>query len=119
MLVTADSRNKLEDLSGIVLQPGENPYNALIKACNGREAEIQSLYSTHRTARNEQQKQKFLVGFNEVITDPILMRLEDPTLEPGFQDPRNCLVLWARPPGHVLELASHLQHMLKQAAPSK
>ncbi|EHA55256.1 hypothetical protein MCOR27_005664 [Pyricularia oryzae] len=118
MLVTADSRNKLEDLSGIVLQPGENPYNALIKACNGREAEIQSLYSTHRTARNEQQKQKFLVGFNEVITDPILMRLEDPTLEPGFQDPRNCLVLWARPPGHVLELASHLQHMLKQAAPN-
>lgn len=31
---TAEARNKLEDLSGIQLQPGENPYNALIKACN-------------------------------------------------------------------------------------
>jgi hypothetical protein len=31
---SAEARNKLEDLSGIQLQPGENPYNALIKACN-------------------------------------------------------------------------------------
>jgi hypothetical protein len=30
----AEARNKLEDLSGIQLEPGENPYNALIKACN-------------------------------------------------------------------------------------
>ena len=33
-LESTDARNKLEDLSGIVLKPGENPYNALIKACN-------------------------------------------------------------------------------------
>jgi hypothetical protein len=29
-----EARNKLEDLSGIQLKSGENPYNALIKACN-------------------------------------------------------------------------------------
>lgn len=31
---SAEARNKLEDLSGIQLRSGENPYNALIKACN-------------------------------------------------------------------------------------
>ena len=30
----ASVENKLEDLSGLVLRPGENPYAALIKACN-------------------------------------------------------------------------------------
>lgn len=30
----AEARNKLEDLSGIKLKSGENPYNALIEACN-------------------------------------------------------------------------------------
>lgn len=32
-LISTDARNKLEDLSGITIQPGDNPYNALIKAC--------------------------------------------------------------------------------------
>lgn len=31
-----DAQNKLEDLSGIVLKPGENPYMALIKACDDK-----------------------------------------------------------------------------------
>jgi hypothetical protein len=31
--IPEDTRNKLEDLSGIVLKPGENPYAAFIKAC--------------------------------------------------------------------------------------
>ena len=39
-LGSVDARNKLEDLSGIVLQPGENPYNALIKACNDNPVSI-------------------------------------------------------------------------------
>ena len=30
----ADASNKLEDLSGATLQPGENPYSALIDACH-------------------------------------------------------------------------------------
>ncbi|KLU86819.1 hypothetical protein MAPG_05828 [Magnaporthiopsis poae ATCC 64411] len=115
---SVDARNKLEDLSGVVPRPGENPYNALIEACSGKPSEIQALYATHRTARNAQQREKFLSAeFHEVITDPILMRLEDPTLEPGFKDTRNSMVVWARPPEHVLQLAGHVQRMLKEVAP--
>ena len=33
-LESTDAKNKLEDLSGVVIQPGENPYKALIGACN-------------------------------------------------------------------------------------
>lgn len=43
--------------------------------------------------RNAQQKAKMLdEGFQGVNVDPILLRLEDPTVEPGFKDPRNCFV---------------------------
>lgn len=34
VLESTDVKNKLEDLSGVVVRPGENPYNALIDACN-------------------------------------------------------------------------------------
>lgn len=34
VLESTDAKNKLEDLSGITIAPGENPYEALIKACN-------------------------------------------------------------------------------------
>ena len=83
--------------------------------------EIQTLYSTHRVTRNAQQKEKFLsCDFNEVIIDPFLLRIERPEFaEPGFADPRYCLVFWARPPDHVIRLAAHLQTMLREAAPSK
>ncbi len=84
------------------------------------QAEIQALYSAHRTNRNGQQKAKFLTpDFKELIIDPFLFRLEKKKLHPGFEDPRNCLVFWARPPDHVIKLASHLQQRLKEAAPSK
>ncbi|KAK3332426.1 RNA ligase/cyclic nucleotide phosphodiesterase [Cercophora scortea] len=117
-LESTDARNKLEDLSGVVVKPGENPYDALIKACSSRPAEIQSLYSTHRVTRNSQQREKFLSSdFKELIIDPFLFRLEKPEIEPGFQDPRNCLVFWARPPDHIIKLASHLQSLLLKAAP--
>lgn len=32
-LQSTDALNKLEDLSGIHVNPGENPYDALIRAC--------------------------------------------------------------------------------------
>lgn len=141
-LESTDAKNKLEDLSGIQVKPGENPYEALIRACRNDpvcpgtvwlpssaritdgmasiQAEIQSLYSAHRIRRNEQQKDKFLSGdFTELVIDPFLLRIERPELEPGFQDPRNCLVFWARPPDHAVRLATHLQNLLKKAAPSK
>uniref|UniRef100_L2GJ87 RNA ligase/cyclic nucleotide phosphodiesterase n=1 Tax=Colletotrichum fructicola (strain Nara gc5) TaxID=1213859 RepID=L2GJ87_COLFN len=118
-LVSTDAKNKLEDLSGITIQPGENPYQALIKTCNNDPAEIQALYHAHRTRRNEQQKEKFLAAdFTELIIDPFLLRLENPQMEPGFKDPRNCFVFWARPPDHIVRLAAHLQALLKKVAPS-
>ncbi|PSR99012.1 ureidoglycolate hydrolase-domain-containing protein [Coniella lustricola] len=115
-LESIDAKNKLEDLSGITIVRGENPYKALINASRDDPAEIQSLYSTHRVTRNEQQKAKFLAGdFKEVLIDPYLFKLET---ERGFSDPRTCLVFWARPPEHVIRLAAHLQALLKKAAPT-
>ncbi|KAH6617256.1 RNA ligase/cyclic nucleotide phosphodiesterase [Chaetomium tenue] len=115
----ADAGNKFEDLSGIDIKPGDNPYDALINACSGSPAKIQSLYATHRSTRNAQQREKFLsLEFKELNIDPILLRLEKPDVEPGFQDPRHCLVFWARPPSHVVELACHVQTLLQKAAPN-
>jgi vesicle-fusing ATPase len=54
---------------------------------------IQEKYQLHRTTRNAQQKAKMLdKSFQGVNIDPILLRLEDPNVEPGFKDPRNCFV---------------------------
>ena len=33
-LPLAEAANKLEDLSGIVIKPGDNPYTAFIEACH-------------------------------------------------------------------------------------
>lgn len=33
-LESTDAKNKLEDLSGVKIRPGENPYKALIEACH-------------------------------------------------------------------------------------
>ncbi|OBR07737.1 hypothetical protein CH63R_09258 [Colletotrichum higginsianum IMI 349063] len=118
-LVSTDAKNKLEDLSGITILPGQNPYDAFIKACNDNPAEIQALYQAHRTKRNEQQKQKFIApDYKELVIDPFLLRLENPKMEPGFQDPRNCFVFWARPPDHIVRLAAYVQALLKKAAPN-
>ncbi len=87
---------------------------------NPPQAKIQALYSTHRVARNGQQREKFLSpDFRELIIDPFLLRIENPHIEPNFSDPRFCCVLWARPPEHVIRLAARLQAMLKEAAPSR
>lgn len=116
-ITTTDARNKLEDLSGIVLQPGENPYAALIKACNDDPAEIKALYATHRTKRNAQQKEKFLSpDYKELIIDQHLLGLET---KPGFVDERNCLVIWARPSDAVIRLAAQVQAKLQAAASSE
>ncbi|KAK4991890.1 hypothetical protein LTR50_001509 [Elasticomyces elasticus] len=105
-----------EDLSGVQSGTFENPYDALIEACNNDP--IQARYTTHRTTRAAQQKAKLLSpDFTGVIVDPILKRLEDPTIEPGFTDPRHCLVFWARPPQQVKELIGAIQQKLLTAAP--
>ncbi|KAG7108806.1 hypothetical protein HYQ44_012170 [Verticillium longisporum] len=118
-LESTDAKNKLEDLSGITILPGQNPYEALIKACEDDHAEIQSLYSAHRTKRNQQQKEKFLSSeYKELVIDPFLLRLERPEIEPGFQDPRNCLVFWSRPPDNIIRLSVQIQNLLKKVAPN-
>lgn len=114
----ADASNKLEDLSGATLQPGENPYSALIDACHHDPQEIQRLYSAHRTSRNAQQKARFLAAdFQGLSIDQAILRLERPHIQPGFRDERNCFVFWARPPDHIVRLAARLQELLRKAAP--
>ncbi|KAM3075203.1 hypothetical protein ACMFMG_007347 [Clarireedia jacksonii] len=115
---STDSKNKFEDLSGVDTAAYDNPYDALIEACNNDPAGIQSRYATHREARNEQQKAKILASdFQELIIDPVLQKLEDPTIEPGYVDPRNCLVFWARPPAHIRSLVGKIQQKLQDFAP--
>ncbi|KAI1336883.1 RNA ligase/cyclic nucleotide phosphodiesterase [Xylariaceae sp. FL0016] len=118
VLESTDAKNKLEDLSGVVLKPGENPYNALIEACKDDPEQVQALYSAHRTRRNDQQRAKFLASdFQELIIDPYLLRLEKKDVEPGFKDTRYCMTVWGRPPIHVLELAGEIQRKLQAVAP--
>ncbi|KAG5926304.1 hypothetical protein E4U42_003451 [Claviceps africana] len=118
MRLDTDASNRLQDLSGLTLQPGENPYAALINACHDDPKEIQLLYSVHRTKRNAQQRDKFLApDFEGLSIDQTILKLERPHLEPGFRDERHCLVFWARPPDHVVSLAVRLQEMLREVAP--
>lgn len=74
----------------------------------------------HRTTRNAQQKAKLLSpDYSGLILDPILQRLMDPSIEPGFEDFRHCLVFWARPPAHIRSLVDKIQQELLKLAPSK
>ena len=82
--------------------------------------ELQARYDKHRTTRNIQQKQKILdPNFNGVVLDQILRQIEDPTIEPGYCDPRHCLVFWARPPQKVKNLIDSIQQKLRAVAPRK
>ena len=131
-----DTNNAFTDLSGAVSSRSDNPYDALIEACANDsvslplyfnkskqlivEAEIQIRYKTHRETRNEQQKAKILApGFSGFNIDPILEKLVNPDAYPGYIDPRNCLVFWARPPECVRELVGTLQAQLRDLAPSQ
>ncbi|KAI9744013.1 MAG: hypothetical protein M1818_002747 [Claussenomyces sp. TS43310] len=116
--LSADANNKFEDLSGVT-EVFPNPYDALIEACQHDPLQIQARYALHRTARNEQQKANLLSpSFKGLLTDGILQRLEDPTLEPGFVDPRHGIVFWARPPPHIRCLIEQIQQRLKITAPN-
>lgn len=43
VLESTDARNNFEDLSGLKIQPADNPYKALIQACNYDEVLLRSL----------------------------------------------------------------------------
>ncbi|WPH00150.1 Hypothetical protein R9X50_00297300 [Acrodontium crateriforme] len=108
-----------EDLSGYKDPTTANPYDSLIEACNNDPAQIQARYDTHRINRNAQQKAKLLASdFAGVTIDEILAKLEDPARNPGFEDWRNCLVFWARPPKVVRELIAEIQRKLIDVAPN-
>lgn len=127
---STDARNKFEDLSGVDPSTSSNPYDALLleggyhdfpvthSSYRPRQVQIQSRYSAHRTNRNLKQKEEFLLQGPEVlILDTMLQRLEDPSIEPGFVDPRNCLVFWARPPSAVRDLVDKIQQKIRIIAP--
>jgi vesicle-fusing ATPase len=74
----------------------------------------------HRSTRNSQQKVKLLdENFDGVSIDTILARLYDPSIEPGYQDPRHCLVFWGRPTQKVKDMIEGVQHELSSVAPSE
>ncbi|KAG0646916.1 hypothetical protein D0Z07_6198 [Hyphodiscus hymeniophilus] len=116
---SADAKNKFEDLSGVDIAAYANPYDALIEACEDDPALIQARYDIHRTTRNGQQKAKLLSSeFSGLILDPVLQKLVDPAIQPGFQDPRHCIVFWARPPAHIRALVDRIQQELLSSAPN-
>ena len=85
--------------------------------CDGLQSQIQARYTTHRETRAGQQRERLLSpDFGGVTIDTILHQLEN---DPGFVDPRHCLVFWARPPDKVKELIEQVQSRLKTMAPSK
>ncbi|KKK21136.1 hypothetical protein P175DRAFT_0473069 [Aspergillus ochraceoroseus IBT 24754] len=97
----------------------DNPFQPLISQTNSDPAQLQSRYENHRATRNAQQAANILAAdFDGWSLDEILIRLEGPGKEEGFVDPRNCLVIWARPPSHVRELIGFVQSELKSVAPT-
>lgn len=52
-----------------------------------------------------------------MTVDEILAKLESPQ-QPEYQDPRHCLVFWARPTERVKAVIKEVQEMLKTVAPN-
>ncbi|MCJ1466549.1 hypothetical protein MMC07_005169 [Pseudocyphellaria aurata] len=112
--------NSFRDLSGVGVgaASSENPYHALIEACKGDPALIKRCYQIHRQSRNKQQAATLLSpGFTGWLLDPVLQKLVDAERHPGYSDPRNCLVFWARPPEHLRKLINTIQERLVQFNP--
>ncbi|KAF1963579.1 AAA-domain-containing protein [Byssothecium circinans] len=111
--------NTFEDLSGVSTSDYNNPYDALIVASHDDPVRLQSRYTQHRTTRNTQQKEKMLdKSFAGPSIDPILLRLSDSTVEPGYRDPRHCLVFWGRPTQKIKQLINRVQQELLTVAPN-
>jgi len=47
----------------------------------------------------------------------VLEKLLDQKSNPGYEDPRNCLVFWARPPPRIRDLVNGIQERLLEVAP--
>lgn len=111
--------NVFKDLSGSFKTVQGNPYDSMLDACNQNPQQIQQRYQIHREARNSQQKAKLLSPeFSGFSIDPVLERLINKEANPGYVDPRNCLVFWARPPARIRHLVNAVQRSLLRVAPS-
>ncbi|KAF7589415.1 hypothetical protein BBP40_004319 [Aspergillus hancockii] len=105
-------------MSSLVISE-DNPYQTLITKSNDDLDQLQSYYEDHRATRNAQQSAKILADeFRGWTLDEILRRLDGPGKEDGFVDPRNSLVVWAKPPSQVCELIKFVQRQLKEVAPT-
>ena len=129
--------NVFTDLSGTSNTTTDNPYDALLEACNHepvftllqtyewfnyslQQKQIQLRYQTHRETRNDQQKSKLTsLEFSGFLIDGVLQKLVNATANPGYFDPRNCLVFWARPPQRIRLFVETLQKQLLEYAPSQ
>ncbi|KAJ6016286.1 RNA ligase/cyclic nucleotide phosphodiesterase [Penicillium herquei] len=97
----------------------DNPFQLLIQETNNDSAQLQARYESHRVNRNKQQNTTILSeDFPGWSLDEILRRLDGPEKEDGFVDPRNCLVIWAKPPPHIRDMVAFVQNELKDVAPS-
>ncbi|KAJ5925097.1 hypothetical protein N7454_007736 [Penicillium verhagenii] len=97
----------------------DNPFQVLIEEAKDDPTTLQLRYQGHRVARNEQQRAKILAeNFPGWSLDEILRRLDGPEKEDGYVDPRNCLVIWARPPPQIRDLICFIQSELKEVSPS-
>ena len=118
-MVKPQEENVFVDLSGSSTSASGNPYDGLIDAAHNDPLQIQQRYSQHRVTRHEQQKAKLLSpDFAGFIIDPVLEKLLDEKANPGYVDPRNCLVFWGRPPERIRGLVATIQERLLETAPS-
>lgn len=110
--------NVLTDLSGSSGATHDKPYDSVLEACNQDPHQIQRRYQIHRENRNDQQKTKLLSpDFAGFTIDPVLEKLINKMANPGYVDPRNCLVFWGRPPARIRNLVDELQQRLLKTAP--
>ncbi|SPO06613.1 uncharacterized protein DNG_09303 [Cephalotrichum gorgonifer] len=102
--------------------PAHQTFLDFISAHDNSPAKIQAKYSEHRTGRNAQQHDAFLSPSFAGVTLEYYLKLTEASPSPYAPDgipldPRNSLVLWARPPEHIIQLASHIGAKLKETAP--
>ncbi|KAF9885287.1 hypothetical protein FE257_013088 [Aspergillus nanangensis] len=102
-----------------------NPFDILLADCHDHPTEIQGQYDTHRSRRNALYKAKLLSDdFPGWQADEILYKLHRQSTngikngEGRFQDHRNQLNLYARPPQHIRELVAEIQQKIQDVAPS-
>lgn len=89
-----------------------NPYRVLIDQ-NPTPEKMTEAYEKHRRTRNASKFDE-LSSSHKVNPDPILTGLVSDNKPEEF-DPRNSIVIWCRPPSHVMDLIGTVQTKLVEA----